>query len=210
MPGQDCLCTPVGSNLQVNRLGRFVTRPPSLDLFRPTVVIGSSLFFFFFFCGLKASSHLCPSSPIVSVILFSLFLILLFPRLFLFGNQLVINFAIGRSSFVPFCTLHYYYTYPCASRIYSRAIILDDQESTNLNRNRRDNKRVESKREWWTPLQAGQYFFLVAGRLLKIRHAAIGRPVFDCPTSRSIIHRHKETIGPLDKLPCWYKRRTRN
>ena len=37
MPGQNCLCTPVGSNLQVNRLGRFVTRPPSLDLFRPTV-----------------------------------------------------------------------------------------------------------------------------------------------------------------------------
>lgn len=133
MPGQDCLCTPVGSNLQVNRLGRFVTRPPSLDLFRPTVVIGSSLFFFF--CGLKASSHLCPSSPIKRNSL-PLFLILYasfspFPRLFLFDNRSVINFAIGRSSFVrsfPFCcTLHYYVSL-CIKDIYSRAIILDDQE----------------------------------------------------------------------------------
>lgn len=137
-----------------------------------------------------------------------------FPRLFLFDNRSVINFAIGRSSFVrsfPFCcTLHYYVSL-CIKDIFARNYIgrSGETQSTNLNRNRRDNKRVET-REWWTPLQAGQYFFLVAGRLLKIRHAAIGRPVFDCPTSRSIIHRHKETIGPLDKLPCWYKRRTRN
>ena len=81
----------------------------------------------------------------------------------------------------------------------------DWEESEFESHNRRDNKRVESRVDTVSSNDSLFFFSFFSrplGRLLKIRHAAIGRPVFDCPTSRSIIHRHKETIGPLDKLPC--------
>lgn len=133
MPGQDCLCTPVGSNLQVNRLGRFVTRPPSLDLFRPTVVIGSSLFFFFFAAWRLLHTYVLRHLSSVILSLFFLFSMLLFPLFLDFSYlttgrlltlQLDDRVSFALFLFVARCTT----TCPCASRIYSRAIILDDQE----------------------------------------------------------------------------------